>query len=105
MFSLRERCEKHGVPESSVLVHEVKLAAADADGKWCLDEIEVARDVQRFPRQGVVPMDSGRRKSATPGTKTGLATQTAQKGQFRTRTAMTAELWSKETACRQTSSS
>ena len=47
-------------------------------------------------------MDSGRRKSATPGTKTGLATQTAQKGQFRTRIAMTAELWSNGTACRQT---
>ena len=24
----------------------MKLAAADADCKWCLDEIEVARDVQ-----------------------------------------------------------
>ena len=35
-------------------------------------------------------MDSGGRRSATPGTKTGLATQTAQKGQFRTRIAMTA---------------
>ena len=35
-------------------------------------------------------MDSGGRRSATPGTKTELATQTAQKGQFRTRIAMTA---------------
>ena len=24
----------------------MKLAAANADSKWCLDEIEVARDVQ-----------------------------------------------------------
>ena len=35
-------------------------------------------------------MDSVERRSATPGMKTGLATQTAQKDQFRTRTAMTA---------------
>ena len=33
---------------------------------------------------------SSGRRSATPGTKTGLATQTAHKGQFRTRIAMTA---------------
>ena len=35
-------------------------------------------------------MDSGGRRSATPGTKTRLATQTAQRSQFRTRIAMTA---------------
>ena len=35
-------------------------------------------------------MDSVERRSATPGTKTGLATQTAQKDQFMTRIAMTA---------------
>ena len=35
-------------------------------------------------------MDSGGQRSATPGTKTGLATQTAQRSQFRTRIAMTA---------------
>ena len=35
-------------------------------------------------------MDSGGRRSATHGTKTVLATQTAQNGQFRTRIAMTA---------------
>ena len=35
-------------------------------------------------------MDSGEQRSATPGTKTGLETQTAQKDQFRTRIAMTA---------------
>ena len=35
-------------------------------------------------------MDSVERRSATPGMKTGLATQTAQKDQFRTRIAMTA---------------
>ena len=34
-------------------------------------------------------MDSGGRRSVTLGMKTGLATQTAQKGQFRTRIAMT----------------
>ena len=35
-------------------------------------------------------MDSVEQRSATPGMKTGLATQTAQKDQFRTRIAMTA---------------
>ena len=35
-------------------------------------------------------MDSGGRRSTTLGMKTELATQTAQKGQFRTRIAMTA---------------
>ena len=35
-------------------------------------------------------MDSGEQRSATPGMKTGLATQTAQKDQFRTRIEMTA---------------
>ena len=28
------------------MFHEVKLAAANADCKWCLDEIEAAGDVQ-----------------------------------------------------------
>ena len=37
-------------------------------------------------------MDSGGRRSATPGTKTELATQTAQKGQFRTRTTAAVQL-------------
>ena len=35
-------------------------------------------------------MDSSGRRSATPGMKTGLATQNAQKSHFRTRIAMTA---------------
>ena len=35
-------------------------------------------------------MDSTGRRTATPGMKTGLATQAAQKGRFRTRIAMTA---------------
>ena len=35
-------------------------------------------------------MDSGEQRSATPGMKTRLATQTAQRDQFRTRIAMTA---------------
>ena len=68
----------------------MKLAAANADCKWCLDEIEAARDCAEFPRQGVVPMDSGEQRSATPGTNTGLATQTDLSDQFRTRIAMTA---------------
>ena len=44
----------------------------------------------RVPSSGVVPMDSGEQRSATPGTKAGLETETAQKDQFRTRIAMTA---------------
>ena len=51
----------------------MKLTAADADCKWCLDEIEAARDVQSSLVKKL-PLASGGQRSATPGTKTRLAT-------------------------------
>ena len=66
----------------------MKLAAANVDCKWCLDEIEAARDVQSSLVKELCLWI--RVRSATPGMKVRLATQTAQRSQFRTRIAMTA---------------
>ena len=69
----------------------MKLAAANADCKWCPDEIETACDVQSsLVKELCLWIRVNRKRSATPGTNTGLATQTDLSDQFRTRIAMTA---------------